>query len=270
MKNKLSWRESAWEKFLKDKWDNRPKNTDLVKYTKQEVESYLKEYTRSGQGEIRIFHYDHEKVSAVSKRGVKMIPLSRNEWILIGNSFSIDLPNPYEKKIFHPKIDLTDGMIAGIKETMAEKSNPGETTLLSIANHIGIISDFYEVEGKGVLFTGGRQKAGVHVIINSERVDISKAQIEIDGGFEWSNVIVIVEMKSSFQKISVNISQVAIPILKWRTLLPHKEVRSLILLAETNKEGIEYRAYDISFGDLKNSFSGRIEKSVLYKVPIRI
>jgi hypothetical protein len=240
-----SWREDAWEDFLQKFWDNRPKGTSSVLYTTKDLESVLSKYTKSGQGEIRIFHYGNEKINAVKKRGVTKIPVTRSSWKIVEKIKSFEFEEPVEGGLFVPTVKLTEGMTIGITDTLGTKSNPGETTLLAIANHTGIISDFYNLSERGTLFTGGRQKAGVSLMINGDLVDMSKAQIEIDGGFEWSNFVVIAEMKSSFKQKNFDINQAMIPFLKWKRLFKNKQVKSLVLLAETNSLGIEYWAYDI-------------------------
>jgi len=244
-KQRISWKEEAWEEFLSKFWDNRDAGVEFVEYTKKDLENILGKYKKSGQGEIRIFHYGHENIEAVKKRGISKIPVSRTKWQIIRSAPTIKFNEPADKLIFNKKNLLTDGMLAGIKETFASKANPGETTLLAIANYMGIISDFYSLKEKGILFTGGRQKAGINLVINGNSVDMKKAQIEIDGGFEWANVVVIVEMKSSFKQKVFDINQALIPMLKWQKLLKHKQVKSLVLLAETKKDYIEYWAFDL-------------------------
>ncbi len=244
-KNEESWREEAWEEFLSKFWDKRKSGTDFVEYDKNDLEKILSKYTKSGQGEIRIFHYNHESLNAVKKRGVAKIPISRTRWKIIKASPVLSFKEPKLGGIFQPKKALTEGMIIGIKETLNEKTNPGETTLLAIANHVGIIADFYSLKENGVLFTGGRQKAGINLIIDGNNTDMRKAQIEIDGGFEWANVVVIVEMKSTFKQNAFDINQSLIPMLKWKKLLKNKKVNAMVLLAETNKNGIEYWAFDL-------------------------
>jgi hypothetical protein len=92
---------------------------------------------------------------------------------------------------------------------------------------------------------------------------MKKAQIEIDGGFEWANVVVIVEMKSSFKQKAFDINQALIPMLKWQKLLKHKKVKSMVLLAETRENSIEYWAFDLVVDKKKKM---RIEKSKRYIV----
>lgn len=242
---KISWKEKAWEEFLSKFWDKRKNNIDFVEYTKKDLESILGKYKASGQGEIRIFHYGHENVEAVKKRGISKIPISRTKWRIAKAVSPIEFSEPLEKVIFNVKNKLTDGMSVGVKETFATRSNPGETTLLAIANHVGIITDFYNLKGKGILFTGGRQRAGINLIINGNKVDMKKAQIEIDGGFEWASIVVIVEVKSSFTQKAFDVNQALIPMLKWKKLLKHKKVNSLVLLAETRRDVIEYWAFDL-------------------------
>jgi hypothetical protein len=229
------------------------------------LEKILSKYTKSGQGEIRIFHSGHENLEAVKKRRVSKIPISRTKWRIVQASPVLNFREPKSDNKFKLKNELTDGMIAGIKETFNQKTNPGETTLLAIANHIGIISDFYNLKEKGILFTGGRQKAGINLIIDGNNIDIKKAQIEIDGGFEWNNTIVIVEMKSTFRQNAFDTNQTLIPMLKWKKLLKSKEVHSLVLLAETTMTGLEYWAFDL-LKDVKTKM--KIGKSKKYIINV--
>lgn len=264
-----SWKEEAWELLLRKIWDNRPNGVVSVKYTKADLDPILSKYTKSGQGEIRIFHSSSNKMNSLKVRGLVKIPLSRSSWRIVKSPKKIDFQEPTAGGVFDVMNELTAGMIAGIKHTMDSRANPGETTLLAIANHVGLISDFYDLYGVGILFTGGRQNAGVHLIIGNNDIDMTKAQIEIDGGFEWPKTIVIVEMKSSFVQLDFDTNQALLPMLKWGNLLKEKKVYSLVLLAETSGKNIEYRAYDLVH-DKNNSNTGmKIMKSKKYiiKVP---
>ncbi len=269
MVKKKSWKEEAWEILLKNIWDNKPKDIDTVEYTKSDLDPILSKYTKSGQGEIRIFHSSSKSMEALKKRGVVKIPLSRGSWKIIKSPPRVNFEEPQQGGKFSVINKLTDGMLAGVRETMTFKANPGETTLLAIANHVGIIADFYDLKEKGVLFTGGRQKSGVHLIVGSKKIDMTKAQIEIDGGFEWSETVVIVEMKSSFIQKDFDVNQALLPMLKWEKLLKNKKVYSLVMLAETNKNGIEYRAYDFIHDNSKSSIGMKIAKSKKYILEIK-
>ncbi|TAK58597.1 hypothetical protein EPO14_02020 [Patescibacteria group bacterium] len=269
MPKKDSWKEEAWEILLKKKWDKRPKGVDVVEYDKSDLEPILSKYTKSGQGEIRIFHSSSKHVNAVQKRGIVKIPISRSSWKIVKSPPGIDFQEPTVGGIFKIKNELTEGMLAGIKETLALNSNPGETTLLAIANHAGIISDFYSLSENGVLFTGGRQKADIHLIVGGKSVDMTKAQIEIDGGFEWPETVVIVEMKSSFTQTKFDVNQALLPMLKWKKLLQNKKVHSLVLLAVTNKIGVEYWAYDLIEDTSESSIGMSVSKSKKYILQVK-
>lgn len=264
----ISWKEHAWEDFLTKYWDNRPEGVNIVEYTEDDLGPLLSKYTKSGQGEIRIFHYEHEKVAAVKKRSVAKIPLSRRSWAIIPSPPKISFTEPVEGGKFNMKNNLTEGMVLGIRDTLNSKTNPGEATLLAIANHTGIISDFYDLQEQGILFTGGRQRAGIHLVIATRDVDMTKAQIEIDGGFEWPKTVVIAEMKSSFNQTDFDINQALIPMLKWAKLLENKQVHSLVLLAETKKNSLEYWAFDLVFDNSQSEVGMKIEKSKKYVLDI--
>lgn len=268
MPSRKSWKEDAWETFLQKVWDNRKKGIDSVEYTKSDLDPILSPYTKSGQGEIRIFHSGSKKIEAVKKRGIVKLPISRNTWKIIKSPPNVDFNRPKDGGKFKMLNGLTEGMLAGIIDTTKIKSNPGETTLLAIANHTGVIADFYGLKEVGVLFTGGRQKAGIHLIVDSQDIDMSKAQIEIDGGFEWAKTVVIVEMKSSFKQKDFDINQALLPMLKWEGLLKNKKVHSLVMLAETNERGIEYWAYDFIHDNLGSNVGMKIVKSKKYILEI--
>jgi len=266
MKNKLSWREEAWDALLKKLWDSRSEGETSVVYNKTDLDPILSKYTKSGQGEIRIFNSGSNGLSALKARGVIKVPLTRTSWRIIERPPAIELKEPTEGGAFDVHQGLTDGMMAGVKDSMLQRSNPGETTLLAIANHVGLIADFYDLKNKGVLFTGGRQRAGVHLVLGNTELDMSKAQIEIDGGFEWADAVVIAEMKSSFRQNDFDINQALIPMLKWKALLPRKKVFSLVMLAQTNSKGIEYWAYD--FAHTPPGIGMSIRKSKKYIVTL--
>lgn len=266
---KNSWKEDAWEKFLVKFWDNKSSKANFIEYSKDDLGPFLSKYKKSGQGEIRIFHYGSEKVMALKKRNITKIPISRQRWQLVKAVGKIEFKEPQEEIIFQTKNKLTDGMVVGIKSTMEQSTNPGETTLLAIANYSGIIADFYKLGKPGILFTGGRQRAGIHLVVRGHDVDMSKAQIEIDGGFEWTDTVVIVEMKSSFNQKNFDINQALIPMLKWRTLLKHKLVYSLVMFAQTNKIGIEYWAYDLKCNNKSIGIGMKIVKSKKYILEIK-
>lgn len=260
-----SWREEAWDTLLKKIWDGRDPSVTSVIYNKEDLDPILSKYTKSGQGEIRIFNSGSNGLAALKLRGVVKVPISRSSWRIMERPAAIELQKPSESVIFKPKQKLTDGMKAGVVDSMSHRSSsPGETTLLAIANHIGIVADFYNLKGKGVLFTGGRQKAGIHLILNNTSLDMTKAQIEIDGGFEWPETVVIAEMKSSFKQKDFDINQALIPMLKWQNLLSAKKVYSLVMLAQTNEKGIEYWAYD--FAHDGTSLGMKISRSKRYLV----
>lgn len=268
MKNN-SWQEEAWEQLLQAIWDNRKDGEDSIEYTKKDLDPILSKYTKSGQGEIRIFHSSSNKIEALKKRGLVKIPLSRVSWKVIKGRPGVIFTEPEDSVTFSAKNEITEGMLAGIKDTMILKSSPGETTLLAIANYTGIIADFYSLTENGVLFTGGRQSAGIHLIVDNKDIDMTKAQIEIDGGFEWPENVVIVEVKSSFKQDNFDINQALIPMLKWKSLLKNKKVNSMVLLAETNTKGIEYRAYDFVRADSELSTGMRIARSKKYILEIK-
>lgn len=270
MKDIIPWKEEAWDAFLTKFWDNRKEGEDIITYTANDLEPFLKKYSKSGQGEIRIFHYEHEKIKAVKRRDIVKIPITRKSWAITKSPQKINFTEPSILKQIGSERQLTDGMVAGIRDTLNKSSNPGETTLLAIANHMGIISDFYEMKDDGILFTGGRQNAGIHFVVGIHDIDMRKGQIEIDGGFEWPDTIVVVEIKSSFKQADFDTNQALLPMLKWKKAVTNKKVYSLVLLAETKKDVLEYRAYDLEQDTIYSPLGMKIIRSKKYIINLKI
>jgi len=263
MKNE-SWVDEAWEGFLTDKWDKRPKNQEIVYYTSKDLYPYLEKYTQSGEGEIRIFHYGHEKRRPVLKRGIIKIPITRSKWALVKRPGSLSFSEPTETGKINSET-LTDGMKIILHNSIETRTNPGETSLLAIAKHVGVINDFYDLKDTMAMFTGGRQNAlGCELQINGLPIDLSKAQVEIDGGFEGPKTAVIVEMKSSLKQDNFDPNQCLIPWLKWKKLLTDKKVYSMVLLCEIKNRNVEYWAYNLDQENNNSPFEMKITKGKKY------
>lgn len=261
---KTDWKTEAWESFLQDKWDNRPKSTNVVFYTTLDLAPYLSKYAGSAVGEIRLFHSGHEKLQPVLKRGIIKLPITRSKWALTLRPSTLSFSEPSDEKILSSNT-LTDGMKLILTPGSQQGANPGETSLLAIAKQVGILNDFYEITDELIWFTGGRQNAnGVDFTLEGQLIDISKGQIEIDGAFEAPNEAVIVEMKSNLKQSNFDPNQCLIPWLKWQKLLGHKDVKSMVLLFSFKNGHPEYWAYDLAQKDSGSPFDMEVLNSKKY------
>lgn len=260
---KNNWRLEAWEAFLVKMWDQRPKGKDVVEYSTKDLEPFLNRYAGSGVGEIRLLHYGHEKLAPIIKRGIIKLPISRKRWALVKRPSILSFSEPTETHVFEDP-SLTSGMRKIVESAMINKTAPGETSLLALAKHVGIINHFYDTKEELIWFTGGRQSASpASLKIGDLIIDLSKGLIEIDGGFENNKLCVIVEMKSSLKQMNFDPNQCMLPWLKWRNLITNKDVFSMVLLFGVVDGNLEYWAYDLR-QDEKSPLSVVITRSRKY------
>ena len=139
--------------------------------------------------------------------------------------------------------------------------------MVAIAMRTGIIEDFYKLRVPGVFFTAGKQRnIGQVVHVQGKPLDISRAQIEIDAGLEWTNTIVLVEAKSTLQPRAFDVKQVIYPLLKWKGLLPKKKIFSVVMLSNVRSRSVVFRFYDMVPDSRYAPFGSRIKRSFEYEI----
>lgn len=179
---------------------------------------------------------------------INILPISRGTYLL--GQFLL-----YEK--FPEDIDtVTDITTIHLDdfETINIKNISSEATAINILQLSGILEDFLKLPEKERLHNtfNGRMSSGefdfkVNTIKNkSIKIEVKNAQIEIDGGFESENNVVILEAKNSLNS-DFNIRQLYYPYRLWYDKVK-KPIR-LIFSIYSNKI---FRLFEYKFKDKGN------------------
>ena len=179
---------------------------------------------------------------SLKKNKINILPDSRSSYILSDFLLYEELPKVVEHVKNMAKVELPD------LQTIDVDNITSEANAINVLQISGILEDFLELDINDVLYGtfNGRMSSGkfdFKVDTNRNiplKVDVDRAQIEIDGGFESNHCVVILEAKNVLHE-DFHIRQLYYPYRLWESKVD-KPVR-LIFSIYTNKifRLMEYR-----------------------------
>ena len=179
---------------------------------------------------------------SLKKNKINILPDSRSSYILSDFLLYEELPKVVEHVKNMAKVELPD------LQTIDVDNITSEANAINVLQISGILEDFLELDIDDVLYGtfNGRMSSGkfdFKVDTNRNiplKVDVDRAQIEIDGGFESNHCVVILEAKNVLHE-DFHIRQLYYPYRLWESKVD-KPVR-LIFSIYTNKifRLMEYR-----------------------------
>ncbi len=180
--------------------------------------------------------------SSLKNNKINILPDSRSSYILSDFLLYEELPKMVEHVKNMATVELPD------LQTIDVDNITSEANAINVLQISGILEDFLELDVDDVLYGtfNGRMSSGkfeFKVDTRSQiqlKVDVDRAQIEIDGGFESNHCVVILEAKNVLHE-DFHIRQLYYPYRLWENKVD-KPVR-LIFSIYTNKifRLMEYR-----------------------------
>ncbi|MBF1213436.1 MAG: type II restriction endonuclease [Fusobacterium periodonticum] len=180
--------------------------------------------------------------SSLKNNKINILPDSRSSYILSDFLLYEELPKVVEHVKNMAKVELPD------LQTIDVDNISSEANAINVLQISGILEDFLELDLDDVLYGtfNGRMSSGKFDFnVDTRRqiplkVEVDRAQIEIDGGFESNHCVVILEAKNVLHE-DFHIRQLYYPYRLWESKVD-KPVR-LIFSIYTNKifRLMEYR-----------------------------
>ena len=179
---------------------------------------------------------------SLKKNKINILPDSRSSYILSDFLLYEELPKVVEHVKNMAKVELPD------LQTIDVDNITSEANAINVLQISGILEDFLKLDVDDILYgtCNGRMSSGKFDFkVDTKRkiplkVDVDRAQIEIDGGFESNHCVVILEAKNVLHE-DFHIRQLYYPYRLWESKVD-KPVR-LIFSIYTNKifRLMEYR-----------------------------
>lgn len=143
----------------------------------------------------------------------------------------------------------------------------GEPGVINAAAAAGLLTDFLGEEQ--VLTVAGRMRTGEFTFTVKDTVHgtadiaVSKAQIEIDSGFEDRNALTLFEIKNHISR-DFCVRQLFYPLRTWQSRLPNKPVRTVFLTLANDV----YDVHEFHFTDPNNYSSAELINHKRYTIGI--
>lgn len=198
------------------------------------------------------FDFDHQRPAVFKKLKLNILPLKRGEYVVFhdpDNDCYFDLPQEYnsrEPKPYCPAISLKD------LDTLGRELCSTESDALELAALSSLLSTFCSTKNLTLTKRGrfGSSSFEMQLPGCKSRVLVASSQIEVDGIYESSEVVALVEAKIGFHQ-NFNIRQLYYPY-KWLCEKTKKRIVPILLCYSAG----EFQLTEFSFG----AEFGQIEK----------
>lgn len=199
---------------------------------------------------------------SLKKNKINILPDSRSSYVLSDFLLYETLPELTEHIQNMSTVTLPE------LETIDVENITSEANAINVLQISGILEDFLELGDDEVLYGtfDGRMSSGIfNFNVNTHRnilrtVEVNKAQLEIDGGFESDNNVIILEAKNVLHE-DFHVRQLYYPYRLWEEKV-NKPIR-LIFSIYTNKV---FRLMEYRFKDKNNYSSIELVKSKNYSL----
>lgn len=199
---------------------------------------------------------------SLKKNKINILPDSRSSYILSDFLLYQDIPQLLEHVKNMPKVVLPE------LETIDIDNITSEANAINVLQISGILEDFLELDSNDILYGtfDGRMSSGkfdfqVNTIRKvSREVSVDRAQVEIDGGFESDEYVVILEAKNILHE-DFHIRQLYYPFRLWDSKVT-KPIR-LIFSIYTNKI---FRLMEYKFTEKENYSSIELVQTKNYSL----
>ena len=200
--------------------------------------------------------------SSLKNNKINILPDSRSSYILSDFLLYQELPKVVEHVKNMAKVGLPD------LQTIDVDNITSEANAINVLQISGILEDFLELDLDDVLYGtfNGRMSSGKFDFkVDTRRqiqlkVDVDRAQIEIDGGFESDHCVVVLEAKNVLHE-DFHIRQLYYPYRLWESKVD-KPVR-LIFSIYTNKI---FRLMEYRFKEKENYSSIELVRTKNYSL----
>ena len=199
---------------------------------------------------------------SLKKNKINILPDSRSSYILSDFLLYQELPKKVEHVENMAKVELPD------LQTIDVNNITSEANAINVLQISGILEDFLKLDVDDILYGtfNGRMSSGKFDFkVDTKRkiplkVDVDRAQIEIDGGFESNHCVVILEAKNVLHE-DFHIRQLYYPYRLWESKVD-KPVR-LIFSIYTNKI---FRLMEYRFKEKENYSSIELVRTKNYSL----
>jgi len=253
MPNNLAERRywSGWEKLFKIKGLIDP--TKPINYISADE---IKKYTHLEPRNMAKFDRFEDQPPVFRDKELFILPVSNGQYILINGQGYHDLePIKGGTKTFSSRLPIN---------LLTPEAGIGEMQRVDWAYNSGLLSHFTGLDNLYLTIRGRKFSPAFSFKVGKVGpVSVKGVQVEIDGGFEAANNLVLLEAKIGNPDNFI-IRQLFYPVKMWHKNIPQKPAKALFFTYINEKK--TYNFWEYKFTDLNNYSSIKLIKSASYKI----
>lgn len=264
MKKETRNLDEPWQKIFDDlELNNYPFNKPYI-LTHEQIKKSTSSFKRTGQREVRLLTYQAEeklRPKVFTEKGLFILPISNKSCVIIkGEGYLKIEPIATPIKNYNPKIDF---------ELITSLEGNSEMQHLDYAYAQSLIRTFMDDETLCLTIRGRKRITREFSFkVGNFFIKVNGAQIEVDGGYEGKDKIVLIEAKPWSQN-NICIRQLYYPFRKWSDYLKDLNINKKIynlLFQKDNKHNI-CSIWQFEFTNPEDYNSIKLIRSCQFQLP---
>jgi len=246
----------SWEKIFKD-YRILQHDFDKFPYTisAEQIKISCQDFKKTAQKEVRILCKQDTRESRpdiFKENQLFLLPVKNGLYNIIKGEGYVDIPRiQNDITIYKSKLDFI---------LYSSKIGNSEMQHLDYAYAASLIRTFIEDDSLVLTVRGRKYTPKFKFYVNSQRINVSGVQTEVDAGYEGRDKIVLIEAKNS-KATNIIIRQLYYPFRQWQS---HVKKKVITLFFEKVKD--TYLIWHFEFEDIKRYDSIKLIKAKRYRI----
>ncbi len=185
-----------------------------------------------------------------------VLPIRNGLYLLFQGNIFVPVPPPLSPKVFTSNLDFP---------LLTAGRGSGEMQYLDYAFNTGLIAYFTGADPLYLTIRGREHTRPFRFRLKDKLIEVQSVQIEVDAGYEGEREVILVEAKIGHVS-HFNIRQLYYPFRHFQTLVPTKQIRTLLLCYDLPT--LTYSLYEFSFSSPEHFCSIKLNKQQTYQLRI--
>jgi hypothetical protein len=246
----------SWQKIFDDyNILNHDFKKTPFKLTAKQIKKSCQNFTETSEKEVRILCKQdtrEKRPDIFLENNLFLLPIKNGFYVIIQGEGYFDIPEiTSDEIIYNSKLNF---------ELESSKIGDSEMQHLDFAYASSLIRTFMNDESLVLTIRGRKYTPEFTFYVNSQKINVSGVQTEVDAGYEGKDKIVLVEAKNSNSKNTI-IRQLYYPYKQWT-----KNTSKNVSLLFFEKKENTYYVWEYIFKDKNDYNSIKLVKSAKYTI----
>lgn len=234
----------AWQAIF-EKYDiySHDFDLDLFEIDADQIKAATSHFEKTGQREVRILckqDNSEDRPSVFKERGLFILPVKNGKFVILRGEGYVDIPPINETtQIYSSKLDFP---------LITSSVGNSEMQHLDYAFATSIIRTFMDDPTLVLTIRGRKYTPEFSFNVGKHSVTVKSVQTEVDGGYEGSEQVVLIEAKNSSATNTI-IRQLYYPFRQWSHHVQQSVTNKSVSTVFFEKHGNTFKLWQFRFND---------------------